>query len=224
MDEGETLAFTGLLGLFGSFARFFDSRFAAFSLDLGGSFTDEAETPTEVEGGNDDEEDDDEEDEEMAGDLDLGCFRFDALEGSDEERIGRSEGVSKEPVPCKGEGEGVFSEGGICVPGVSSTGLLGGVSSTGSLEGSFVREGVSSTTEGVSSTMEGVSSTMEGVSSTMEGVSSTMEGVSSTMEGVSSTMEAVSSSESSNGSSRLSSKTSPFSGIVQTSSFCLGRE
>ena len=168
MDEGETLAFTGLLGLFGSFARFFDSRFAAFSLDLGGSFTDEAETPTEVEGGNDDEEDDDEEDEEMAGDLDLGCLRFDALEGSDEERIGRSEGVSKEPVPCKGggEGEGVFSEGGICVPGVSSTGLLGGVSSTGSLEGSFVREGVSSTTEGVSSTTEGVSSTMEGVSST----------------------------------------------------------
>ena len=219
MDEGETLAFTGLLGLFGSFARFFDSRFAAFSLDLGGSFTDEAETPTEVEGGNDDEEDDDEEDEEMAGDLDLGCFRFDALEGSDEERIGRSEGVSKEPVPCKGEGEGVFSEGGICVPGVSSTGLLGGVSSTGllggvsstgSLEGSFVREGVSSTTEGVSSTTEGVSSTTEGVSSTMEAVSSTMEGVSS--------------SESSNGSSRLSSKISPFSGIVQTSSFCLGRE
>ena len=213
MDEGETLAFTGLLGLFGSFARFFDSRFVAFSLDLGGSFTDEAETPTEVEGGNDDdEEDDDEEDEEMAGDLDLGCFRFDALEGSDEERIGRSEGVSKEPVPCKGggEGEGVFSEGGICVPGVSSTGLLGGVSSTGSLEGSFVREGVSSTTEGVSSTTEGVSSTMEAVSSTMEGVSSTM--------------EAVSSSKSSNGSSRLSSKTSPFSGIVQTSSFCLGRE
>ena len=205
MDEGETLAFTGLLGLFGSFARFFDSRFAAFSLDLGGSFTDEAETPTEVEGGNDDEED-----EEMAGDLDLGCLRFDALEGSDEERIGRSEGVSKEPVPCKGEGEGVFSEGGICVPGVSSTGLLGGVSSTGSLEGSFVREGVSSTTEGVSSTTEGVSSTTEGVSSTMEGVSSTM--------------EAVSSSESSNGSSRLSSKISPFSGIVQTSSFCLGRE
>ena len=220
MDEGETLAFTGLLGLFGSFARFFDSRFVAFSLDLGGSFTDEAETPTEVEGGNDDdEEDDDEEDEEMAGDLDLGCFRFDALEGSDEERIGRSEGVSKEPVPCKGggEGEGVFSEGGICVPGVSSTGLLGGVSSTGSLEGSFVREGVSSTTEGVSSTTEGVSSTTEGVSSTMEAVSSTMEGVSSTM-------EAVSSSKSSNGSSRLSSKTSPFSGIVQTSSFCLGRE
>ena len=183
MDEGETLAFTGLLGLFGSFARFFDSRFAAFSLDLGGSFTDEAETPTEVEGGNDDDE---EEKEEMAGDLDLGCFRFDALEGSDEERIGRSEGVSKEPVPCKGgregEGEGVFSEGGICVPGVSSTGLLGGVSSTGSLENSFV-------TEGVSSTMEGVSS-----------------------------------SESSNGSSRSSSKISPFSGIVQTSSFCLGRE
>ena len=221
MDEGETLAFTGLLGLFGSFARFFDSRFVAFSLDLGGSFTDEAETPIEVEGGNDDEEDDDEEDEEMAGDLDLGCFRFDALEGSDEERIGRSEGVSKEPVPCKGggEGEGVFSEGGICVPGVSSTGLLGGVSSTGllggvsstgSLEGSFVREGVSSTTEGVSSTTEGVSSTTEGVSSTMEAVSSTMEGVSS--------------SESSNGSSRLSSKISPFSGIVQTSSFCLGRE
>ena len=211
MDEGETLAFTGLLGLFGSFARFFDSRFVAFSLDLGGSFTDEAETPTEVEGGNDDDEEDEEdEDEEMAGDLDLGCFRFDALEGSDEERIGRSEGVSKEPVPCKGEGEGVFSEGGICVPGVSSTGLLGGVSSTGSLEGSFVREGVSSTTEGVSSTTEGVSSTTEGVSSTMEAVSSTMEGVSS--------------SESSNGSSRLSSKTSPFSGIVQTSSFCLGRE
>ena len=206
MDEGETLAFTGLLGLFGSFARFFDSRFTAFSLDLGGSFTDEAETPTEVEGGNDDdEEDEEEEDEEMAGDLDLGCFRFDALEGSDEERIGRSEGVSKEPVPCKGgrEGEGVFSEGGICVPGVSSTGLLGGVSSAGSLEGSFVTEGVSSTTEGVSSTTEGVSSTTEGVSSTME---------------------AVSSSESSNGSSRLSSKTSPFSGIVQTSSFCLGRE
>lgn len=200
MDEGETLAFTGLLGLFGSFARFFDSRFTAFSLDLGGSFTDEAETPTEVEGGNDDdEEDDDEEDEEeMAGDLDLGCLRFDALEGSDEERIGRSEGVSKEPVPCKGggEGEGVFSEGGICVPGVSSTGLLGGVSSAGSLEGSFVTEGVSSTIEGVSSTMEGVSSTME----------------------------AVSSSESSNGSSRSSSKISPFSGIVQTSSFCLGRE
>lgn len=213
MDEGETLAFTGLLGLFGSFARFFDSRFTAFSLDLGGSFTDEAETPTEVEGGNDDDEEDEEdEDEEMAGDLDLGCLRFDALEGSDEERIGRSEGVSKEPVPCKGggEGEGVFSEGGICVPGVSSTGLLGGVSSAGSLEGSFVREGVSSTTEGVSSTMEGVSSTIEAVSSTMEGVSSTM--------------EAVSSSESSNGSSRLSSKTSPFSGIVQTSSFCLGRE
>lgn len=197
MDEGETLAFTGLLGLFGSFARFFDSRFAAFSLDLGGSFTDEAETPTEVEGGNDDDE---EEKEEMAGDLDLGCFRFDALEGSDEERIGRSEGVSKEPVPCKGgregEGEGVFSEGGICVPGVSSTGLLGGVSSTGSLENSFVTEGVSSTTEGVSSTTEGVSSTMEGVSS----------------------------SESSNGSSRSSSKISPFSGIVQTSYFCLGRE
>ena len=192
MDDGETLAFTGLLGLFGSFARFFDSRFAAFSLDLGGSFTDEAETPTEVEGNNDDEEEEDEEeDEEMAGDLDLGCLRFDALEGSDEERIGRFEGVSKEPVPCKGEGEGegVFSEGGICVPGVSSTGLLGGVSSTGSLEGSFVREGVSSTMEAVSSTMEGVSS-----------------------------------SESSNGSSRLSSKISPFSGIVQTSSFCLGRE
>ena len=205
MDEGETLAFTGLLGLFGSFARFFDSRFAAFSLDLGGSFTDEAETPTEVEGGNDDDdEEDEEEEEEMADDLDLGCLRFDALEGSDEERIGRSEGVSKEPVPCKGggEGEGVFSEGGICVPGVSSTGLLGGVSSTGSLEGSFVTEGVSST---------------------MEGVSSTMEAVSSTMEGVSSTMEAVSSSESSNGSSRSSSKISPFSGIVQTSSFCLGR-
>lgn len=194
MDDGETLAFTGLLGLFGSFVRFFDSRFAAFSLDLGGSFTDEAETPTEVEGNNDDdEEEDEEEDEEMAGDLDLGCLRFDALEGSDEERIGRFEGVSKEPVPCKGEGEGegegVFSEGGICVPGVSSTGLLGGVSSTGSLEGSFVREGVSSTMEAVSSTMEGVSS-----------------------------------SESSNGSSRLSSKISPFSGIVQTSSFCLGRE
>lgn len=195
MDDGETLAFTGLLGLFGSFARFFDSRFAAFSLDLGGSFTDEAETPTEVEGNNDDEEEeeDEEEDEEMAGDLDLGCLRFDALEGSNEERIGRFEGVSKEPVPCKGEGEGegegVFSEGGICVPGVSSTGLLGGVSSTGSLEGSFVREGVSSTMEAVSSTMEGVSS-----------------------------------SESSNGSSRLSSKISPFSGIVQTSSFCLGRE
>ena len=182
MDEGETLAFTGLLGLFGSFVRFFDSRFTAFSLDLGGSFTDEAETPTEVEGGNDDDEEDEEE--EMAGDLDLGCLRFDALEGSDEERIGRSEGVSKEPVPCKGggEGEGVFSEGGICVPGVSSTGLLGGVSSAGSLEGSFVTEGVSST------------------------------------------MEAVSSSESSNGASRLSSKISPFSGIVQTSSFCLGRE
>lgn len=107
MDDGETLAFTGLLGLFGSFARFFDSRFTAFSLDLGGGFTDEAETPTEVEGGNDDgnEEDDEEEDEEMAGDLDLGCLRFDALEGSDEERIGRFEGVSKEPVPCKGGGD-----------------------------------------------------------------------------------------------------------------------
>ena len=200
MDEGETLDFTGLLGLFGSFARFFDSRFTAFSLDLGGGFTDVVETPTEVEGGNDDGND-----EEMAGDLDLGCFRFDALEGSDEERIGRSEGVSKEPVPCKGggEGEGVFSGGGVCVPGVSSTGLLGGVSSTGSLEGSFVREGVSSTMEGVSSTMEGVSSIMEGVSSTMEGVSS---------------------SESSNGSSRSSFKIPPFSGIAQTSSFCLGRE
>lgn len=186
MVEGETLDFTGLLGLFGSFARFFDSRFTAFSLDLGGGFTDEVETPTEVEGGNDDGNE-----EEMAGDLDLGCFRFDALEGSDEERIGRSEGVSKEPVPCKGGGEGEidFSGGGICVPGVSSTGLLGGVSSTGSLEGSFVREGVSSTTEGVSSTMEGVSS-----------------------------------SESSNGSSRSSFKIPPFSGIAQTSSFCLGRE
>lgn len=198
MDEGETLDFTGLLGLFGSFARFFDSRFTAFSLDLDGSFTDEVETPTEVEGGNDD--DDEAEEEEMAGDLDLGCFRFDALEGSDEEMIGRSEGVSKEPVSCRGggegEGEGVFSERGICVPGVSSTGLLGGVSSTGSLGGSFVREGVSSTMEGVSSTMEGVSSTMEGVSST----------------------------ESSNGSSRSSFKIPPFSGIAQASSFCLGRE
>ena len=187
-EEGETLDFTGLLGLLESFARFFDSRFTVFSLTLIGSFAEDdetvAETVAETEGGSD---------EEMAGDLDLGCFRFDALEGSDEEMIGRSEGVSKEPVPCKG-GEGVSSEGGNCVPGVSSTGSLEGVSFMdsleGSLEGSFVSEGVSSTMEGVSSTMEGVSST----------------------------------TESSNGSSRSSFKISPFSGIAQTSSFCLGRE
>ena len=180
-EEGETLDFTGLLGLLESFARFFDSRFTVFSLTLIGSFAEDdetvAETVAETEGGSD---------EEMAGDLDLGCFRFDALEGSDEEMIGRSEGVSKEPVPCKG-GEGVSSEGGNCVPGVSSTGSLEGVSFIGSLEGSLEGSFVS-----------------EGVSSTMEGVSST--------------------TESSNGSSRSSFKISPFSGIAQTSSFCLGRE
>ena len=180
-EEGETLDFTGLLGLLESFARFFDSRFTVFSLTLIGSFAEDdetvAETVAETEGGSD---------EEMAGDLDLGCFRFDALEGSDEEMIGRSEGVSKEPVPCKG-GEGVSSEGGNCVPGVSSTGSLEEVSFIGSLEGSLEGSFVS-----------------EGVSSTMEGVSST--------------------TESSNGSSRSSFKISPFSGIAQTSSFCLGRE